>query len=83
MNTNDRLYENTVGEVGRIFFRTSEGDFELITVEDAAIEFGLSERSIQRHLDEGKLIGIKASGVWWCQRWEIEAVGESLDELPF
>lgn len=76
-------YENTVGQVGRIWLHLNEGMVELITVEDAAKEFNLSERTIQRHLDEGKLIGLKISGIWFAQRWEIDYVAETLDDIPF
>jgi len=76
-------YENTVGQVGRVWFDTEGQLVELITVKDAAKEFLVSERTIQRCLNEGTLIGLKISGVWWVQRWAVEIVGETLDELPF
>lgn len=82
MTTDFNGYENTVGQVGRIWFDTPDGITELITVKDAADEFGIAERTIQQQLDEGKLIGLKLSRFWLVQRWEISLCAQTLDEIP-
>jgi len=76
-------YENTVGQVGRIWFDKGSVVCELITVEFAALELGYSERHIRRMCDEGVLIAIKVNGLWLIEYPSLAFVRERLKEIPF
>lgn len=76
-------YENTVGQVGRLWFDKNGVICELITTEQAANELGYSERHVRRLCDEGQLIAIKVGTLWLIEISSLDFVRERVKEIPF
>lgn len=76
-------YENTIGQVGRLVLEIDGSNCTLYPIAVFAQLCYSSPETIRRHIDEGKLIGVKVGSRWFVQIGKPVVVESALDELPF
>lgn len=62
----------SVGEGRRIFFEIDSVLTEMMTVKQAAYHYNYSFRTIQKWIDEGKIIAIKVEGKNWLKKKDLD-----------
>lgn len=61
-----------VGEVHQVFFVVDSVLTEMLTVKQAAYHYNYSFRTIQKWIDEGKIIAIKVEGKNWLKKEDLD-----------
>jgi len=68
-----------VGEGVQVFMYFNSVLTEMLSCKQAAYHYNFSIRTIQKWIDEGKLIAINFEGRWWIAKDEIEVFVKTHD----
>lgn len=83
MEIQNGFRENTIGEVYNLCAVRGSLQVPLITIKDAAKVFDVSNETIRRWIDEGKLIATKVDNLWLIQLLSFSEMEITLDDIPF
>lgn len=61
-----------IGEVTQVFFVVDGMSTEMLTVKQAAYHYNFSFRTIQKWIDEGKIIPIEIEGRNWIKKADLD-----------